>query len=82
MHSHSHAYCCEHANVKYCGTCKVPYCVDCGKEWGRFTWNTLPAYNGYYSAYTLDQYNATAQDTAHVDGGVTVCNHSGDTHGC
>ena len=34
-HNHCHRYSqltCQHEHVKYCSTCKVCYCEDCGKD--------------------------------------------------
>jgi hypothetical protein len=41
---HQHQCVCEHNNIKLCKVCKVPYCVDCGKEW-----QEKVLYNTYYS---------------------------------
>lgn len=48
-HDH-HWHGCEHSNLKFCKHCKVPYCVDCNKEWHEgFNWNTLGQCTPYYS---------------------------------
>ena len=31
--SHQHHYACAHSSLRYCPTCKVTYCVECGQEW-------------------------------------------------
>lgn len=33
MSKHDHQVC-NHENLKFCKTCQIPYCKDCGKEWG------------------------------------------------
>lgn len=71
MHNH-HIHGCEHSNVRYCKTCDIPYCADCGKEWS-FKW---------YNTYTIQttpywKYNGTAAgNTLTVEPTTTTCKHS------
>jgi len=45
-HGHKHKCQCEHENLKYCKSCRHPYCMDCGEEWGTNSW-----YKWYYQPY-------------------------------
>ena len=39
MSDHHHHCTCFHERVRFCARCRVPYCMDCGKEWAeRCTW--------------------------------------------
>ena len=58
---HNHGSCCKHEEVKYCGVCKLVYCVKCGEEWGKrdYTWTwTYPTYPTYPTG-TYPTYNNT-----------------------
>ena len=32
--AHEHHHCsCKHERLRFCEKCRVPHCLDCGKEW-------------------------------------------------
>lgn len=40
MTKHNHEHCkytwdCKHEHIGFCPVCQVPYCLDCGEEWGK-----------------------------------------------
>jgi hypothetical protein len=72
-HDHATHRCnCDHADVKYCRTCRIVHCLDCKQEWGShsYAWTytypyptstTYPSAGTYLTSTTynaLDQYKA------------------------
>lgn len=56
-----HEHCgsgCKHPSLKFCVTCKVPYCLQCGKEWNENTGWTIR------SGGTLDKLQPFLKTTA------------------
>ena len=62
---HQHNCSCDH-NLKYCGHCDVVYCTKCGREWGRYYYNSYP--------WTYTTVGGSAI------GGTINCTHSGGSY--
>jgi hypothetical protein len=59
MQNHDHSEECKHLNLEFCPVCRIPYCKDCGKEWGeqQNTW-VYPTVPGSIT-YTAGTVNTT-----------------------
>lgn len=44
MAKHDHKPACEHKRLAFCKQHDVPWCEDCGREWGLNTVTTIPYY--------------------------------------
>lgn len=77
MHSHKSCLGCQHENLKFCGCCRVPYCVDCGKEWQERTyWYNYPFYNTGLQQLQLSQSeNTNTLKDGHEVITVSSCKH-------
>ena len=68
--NHNCEHGCKHANVKYCEKCQKCYCLDCGKEWPQYQYQSFlyPQYPFTYPEYTIISGYAT---TSIIKGGLS-----------
>jgi len=63
VNAHNHHHCtCKHERLRFCDKCKVPHCLDCGKEWVEHQYHYdywyYPHSTGLGPSY-LGQYDST-----------------------
>ena len=68
---HNHQPVCKHQLVKYCLTCKVCYCEECGKEWNDTVYYT--PYTPQYPWTTDNPWTVTGGDTQTFADGTSKC---------